>query len=322
MPPDEILLEVPKAVDDPLLELARAAVFAHRLVLEGVAIDVQARLAEGPFAFVAGAEVGSFGFRAEGPLGRQHAVAVRHQQLGRQGLLHPVVGLEREVVVLDGRPVQHAVQALVDDAARAVGAGEVHFVRIGAGVGRAQAQAQVLRERTGHVDAQLIGVAALGILGPSVAGVGRPAPRRGDLAGDDVDDAAHGVGAVERRHRPAHHLDALDHVGRDPVQILAAQVGAIADVARVADATPVDQNQGVVVRQAADGDLGHGAGRADAAGHAGQAAQQFAQALDRLTFDLVAGDDADRGRGVAHVDGRARGGHDHVADGGGLRIDA
>ncbi len=215
--PDEILLEIPQAVDDPLLELAGTAVLPHRLVLEGVAIDVQARLAEGPFALVAGAEVGAFGFRAEGPLRRQFAVAVRHEQLGRQGLLHPVVGFEREVVVLDGRPVQHAVQALVDDAARAVGAGEVHFVGIGAGVGRAQAQAQVLRERTGHVDAQLIGVAALGILGPSVAGVGRSAPRRGDLAGDDVDDAAHGVGAVERRHRPAHHFDALDHVGRDPV---------------------------------------------------------------------------------------------------------
>ena len=269
---------------------------------------------------MAGAEIGALSLGAKGALRRQHAVAVRHQQLGRQGLLHPVVRLEREVVPVDRRPVQHAVQALVDDAARTVGAGDVHLVRVGAGVGCAQAQAQVLRERTSHVDAQLIGVAAIGILGPGVAGVGRAAPRRGDLAGDDVDDPAHGVGAIKRRHRPAHHLDALDHVGRDPVQILAAQVGAIADVARVADATPVHQHQGVVVRQAANGDLGHGAGGADAAGHAGQTAQQFAQALDRLSLDLFARDDADRSRSVADIDACPGSGDDDIRDGGGLGL--
>ncbi|MNS09146.1 hypothetical protein D3C72_406200 [compost metagenome] len=270
---------------------------------------------------MAGPEVGALGLGAEGALRRRHAVAVWHEQFGRQGLFHPVVGFERDVLVVERRPVQHAVQALVDDPARAVGAGDIDLVRIGAGVGRAQAQAQVFGDRASHVDAQLIGVAPLGLFGPGVAGVGRAAPRRGDLAGDDVDDPAHRIRTVERRHRAAHHLDALDHVGRDPVQVLAAQVGAIADVARVADPPAVHQHQGIVVGQAADGDLGHGAGRADAAGHAGQTAQQFAEALNRLTLDLFARDDADRRRGVTHVDARRRGGDDDVRDGRRLRLD-
>ncbi|MNL30411.1 hypothetical protein D3C87_1521450 [compost metagenome] len=109
MQPDEIFLEVPQAVDDPFLELAGTAVFAHRLVLEGVAIDVQTRLAEGPVALMADAEIGALGLRAKGALRRQHAIAVRHQQLGRQGLFHPVVRLEREVLVVERRPVQDAV---------------------------------------------------------------------------------------------------------------------------------------------------------------------------------------------------------------------
>ena len=35
-------------------------------------------------------------------------------------------------------------------------------------------------------------------------------PFLGHLAGDDVDHAAHGVRAIQGRHRPTNHLDAFD----------------------------------------------------------------------------------------------------------------
>ena len=89
-------------------------------------------------------------------------------------------------------------------------------------------------------------------------------------AGDDVDDAAHGIGAVEAAHGPADHLDALDVLGR--------QVGEIElAVGGVVGLDAVDQDQRVVALGAADAHLGEVAEAAAAAdGDAGQAAQASA----------------------------------------------
>ncbi len=115
------------------------------------------------------------------------------------------------------------------------------------------------------------------------------------LAGDDVDDAAHRVRAVERRLRPAQHLDALDVDGGEIAEIERA-VGR----RRIADAHAVDQHQGLAGVGAAQADLGHGA---DAAGfvdvEAGDAAQDVGEAFRSEFRDLGAGDDRHRGAGLA-----------------------
>ncbi|MFE0499815.1 hypothetical protein ACFW0P_03430 [Lysobacter soli] len=69
--------------------------------------------------------------------------------------------------------------------------------------------------------ASLLGIAALG-----------QAVARGDFATlllllqDDVDDAGHGIGAVDGRRAAAHHFDAVDHRERNAVEVgQAAEVG-------------------------------------------------------------------------------------------------
>ena len=102
------------------------------------------------------------------------------------------------------------------------------------------------------------------------------------LAGDDVDDAADGVGAVEAAHGPADHLDALDVLGR--------QVGEIElAVGDVVGLDAVDQHQRVVALGAADAHLGEIADAAAAAdGDARQAAQGIDGSAHLLCAQLVA----------------------------------
>ena len=64
---------------------------------------------------------------------------------------------------------------------------------------------------------------------------------------DDIDDAAHGIGAVERRLRPAQYLDALD-VGESERREIELAPGRD----RIVDADPVDHHQGVAHVAAAD----------------------------------------------------------------------
>ena len=106
------------------------------------------------------------------------------------------------------------------------------------------------------------------------------ADRRGKRAlaasGDDVDDAADGVGAVEAAHGPANHLDALDVLGREVGEVELA-VGGVVGL----DA--VDQHQRVVALGAADAHLREVADAAAAAdGDAGQAAQGIGGVADLL----------------------------------------
>src|SRR5690606_22636577 len=50
--------------------------------------------------------------------------------------------------------------------------------------------------------------------------------RRAGAARDQVDDAADGVGAIERRGRALHHLDALEAIRRLPIEIEDAALDA------------------------------------------------------------------------------------------------
>ncbi len=109
-----------------------------------------------------------------------------------------------------------------------------------------------------------------------------PAPR------DDVDHAAHRIGAVEAAHGPANDLDALDVVGGEVGEIELA-VGGVVGL----DA--VDQDQRVVALGTADAHLRDIAETAAAAHRdAGQAAQRLGRVADLPRAQLLAGDDRHR----------------------------
>ena len=82
---------------------------------------------------------------------------------------------------------------------------------------------------------------AVGDAGPGVGG---------RFTQDHVDHATDGIGAVERGHRPADHLDALDggHRNRGQVEVVGVVGGQ--GVTRV-DPPAIDQQQRVVRVQAA-----------------------------------------------------------------------
>ncbi|KAG1205220.1 hypothetical protein G6F35_011778 [Rhizopus arrhizus] len=75
-------------------------------------------------------------------------------------------------------------------------------------------------------------------------------------AGDDVDDAAHRIRAVQGGHRAAYHFDALDGIQRRQVGELAAAEVVRVQLADVALAAAIDQYQGVLGGQAAHRDGG------------------------------------------------------------------
>ena len=133
-------------------------------------------------------------------------------------------------------------------------------------------------------------------------GAHRHAQRALARAGDDVDDAADGVGAVEAAHGPADHLDALDVLGR--------QVGEVElAVGDVVGLDAVDQHQRVVALGTADAHLREVADAAAAAdGDARQAAQGVGGIAHLLGAQLLAGHHRD---GVA--DGVGRDAADAVA---------
>src|SRR5690606_37717202 len=120
--------------------------------------------------------------------------------------------------------------------------------------------------------------------------------------GDDIDHAAHRVGAIQRRHRAADHLDALDRVQRrDVVELVAAEVVRV-DVAVVVLATAVDQDQGVVRAHAAHRDRalpGLVAGLADV--HAFQVAHAVEQGHVGPLRQVLARDHGDAGGRVGDL---------------------
>ncbi len=119
------------------------------------------------------------------------------------------------------------------------------------------------------------------------------------LAGDDVDDPAHGVGAVDRALRPAQDLDPLDVVERDR-----GEIELVAGGRGVVDAHAVDQHQRVPGLAAAQVHFRRAAGAAQFDHRdAGHRAQQIGNRGRRGLLDLVAGDD---GNGAARLGRRDR----------------
>ncbi len=179
----------------------------------------------------------------------------------------------------------------------------------------AQLQAQgLLDQRTAGMDAGLAAVAELVVLVEGGFGLHRATPLVAHLARDDIDDSAHGIGAVEGRHGSADHLDALDRRDRreEAGGGLAEAVGG--DAAGGILAAAVDQHQGVVAGHAADADVAS-TGLAHLAAHvdALHAAQGIGEAGHALLLQLFPADHRDAGRGFGHGLFEAGGGdHDVV----------
>ena len=169
-------------------------------------------------------------------------------------------------------------------------------------------------QRPGQIDVAAANIAELVVALQGVMGRRRSMPGVADLAGDDVDHPAHGVGPVQGGDGATHHLDPLD--GRDGRQEagggLAKAVGR--DAAGRVLAAAVDQDQGVVRPHAPDID-GLAARLAD--GGAGVDAFDIVQDLGDgdgpHLLDLGAGNDADRGGGLIDPLLESRGGDDDLA---------
>ncbi|MNS56216.1 hypothetical protein D3C72_890690 [compost metagenome] len=142
------------------------------------------------------------------------------------------------------------------------------------------------------------------------------------LAGLDVDHAGHGVRAVNRRSAVAQDFDAVDHGGRQDVQ-----VGRADRTARAGrrDATAVQQHQGAARAHAAQADgVGAGAAVGDvaavgvvdlrrAAGD-GRALQRFRGRGEALQGGFFTRHDLGRRRGVEIVATNARADDDDFID--------
>ncbi|MCY1357337.1 hypothetical protein D9M69_438260 [compost metagenome] len=213
--------------------------------------------------------------------------------------------VQGEVVVFvrgEGQAAADGVVLALDrgGAAFADGGVVVEFQVRGAAVVQAAAHVhaqQAIDQRTAAVEARLAGVAEVAILLDGVLQGQGAAPFAADLLGDDVDHAAHGVGSIEGRHRPADHLDALDggHRRHEAGGGFVEAVGS--DVAGGILPAAVDQDQGVVARQAADADV-QTAGLAGALAHvdAFHILQRLGQVAVALLLQVFLADHADARR--------------------------
>ncbi len=170
----------------------------------------------------------------------------------------------------------------------------------------ADGQAQPLGQRPGGACGQAVAVAGVAVA--HFAAQGHAAVPFGlCLAGDDVDHPADGFRAVQRGHRPAHHLDALDLLDADP----AVLVVRVADgVVGGGNAPTVDQHQGVTILGAANAERLAPADLPPVEADARRAAQSFEQVGGAARLDLLGGDDGHCRRGIGQGL-RAAGGSDH-----------
>src|SRR5690606_28854099 len=68
----------------------------------------------------------------------------------------------------------------------------------------------IVDDRTARIKGGLAGIAVARVLLQCALDRHAAGPHVGDLARDDVDDATHRIGTVERGHRTAHDLDPFD----------------------------------------------------------------------------------------------------------------
>jgi hypothetical protein len=175
--------------------------------------------------------------------------------------------------------------------------------------GHPGAQRETRRERA--VGAQRGGVAgaAAVALGPLAAEGGAEPPALARLARDHVHHTAQRLAAVQHRQRPAHDLDALDVIGRDPADL---EVGVPDHAVTGSDAAAVDEEQGVLAVQPAQADHLASADRAALQRDAGLAADRVEHGVGAARLDLAARDDRQRRRRVERQHRVARGRHDHA----------
>ena len=146
-----------------------------------------------------------------------------------------------------------------------------------------------------------------GVVATALGAEGEARPQRFGpaAAGEELDDAGHGVGAEERRLRAPHYLHAL--------QVLGHQVVEEEGAAGLVQHDAVQEHFVVITLAAADEQRGDGAETAAAYhGNAGQRAQQFAHRQGQAVFHLLPGDHAGAGADLGRRRLRAGGGDDHL----------
>ena len=287
------------------LHLARAVVELFLLhVAVGHAPAPAASVRQRPLAAAV------IGFRGGGAA-RSRARGPGRQRLDRlaQGVLKLLAHrgrFQHDVVIAIGRERQLGGHAFGVALAKAVV--DVVFVALRGLAVDLQAQ-QVVLDRAGQVKVALVNVARLAAFldGRIHADFAMPFVRH--LARDDVDHAAHGVRAVQRRHGAAHHFNALDgRQRRRPAAFDARRIRIGAGFARVLTLA-VDQDQRVLRSHAAQADvLAVAAARDDDARHFHQRVVQVAV---ELLVQVFARDHADRGGRILDALLEAAGGHDN-----------
>ena len=247
-------------------------------------------------------------------------ISVRSDALARRvGIFQLGCGVaEAEAILLVGRQVELGA-TLFAGTLRHAGGGIATtdvIALVGADIGAGELRTeQALNDRTGQIETSLLRVAADIVHGAGVLGRDAAGPFVTAATGDDIDHPAHGFRAIERGHRPADHLDPLDHRDRRQADLLAA-IGTVGvDHAAGGNRPAIDQIQRIGVIHAANADVLHIAAAGDE--HTGDVTHGIGHIGVGLLLQLLAGNDRDAGRRIGDVLLVACGGH----HGNGLQLD-
>src|SRR5690606_20676210 len=118
-----------------------------------------------------------------------------------------------DVLVVGGGQAQFAAVVVIPGIGRAGGKilGKIDIVLVPIAQRTVQLQRQQIPDQgPAQPGAVAAGITILAPVRTGVAAGQGSAPLLGGLAGDDVDDAAHGVRSIVRGHGPAVHFDTLD----------------------------------------------------------------------------------------------------------------
>ena len=145
------------------------------------------------------------------------AAGGRRESTARRGpeFLGGAACFQHEFMVFIGREPQAQIAGLALGLAKAV----QHGVFLAALIRAPELQTQSVGDQwAGQIEITLIGVACFARILKSMLSRDRTRPVFGYFAGNDIDHAAHGFGAIQRRHGAAHDFNALNGLnGRNPV---------------------------------------------------------------------------------------------------------
>ena len=205
--------------------------------------------------------------------------------------LEAVLGIER----VAGGDAGIAGAPTLDLAECPVGRGDAAHVAFLA----VDAHRQVLAERARGVDGGLAAGAAALVVGGTLCGEGDGAfPFVGGPAGDDVDHATQGLGAIECRQRATDDFHPLHGRHRHPAILV---VGVPDHVIGGGDASAIDQHQGVGIVHATQAE---GLASSSLSGREGQARRVLdgvEQIIAGTILDVLSVDHRDGGRGSQGV---------------------